>query len=272
MLNLLFERRFAEYFEAFRQGDPLWVFVHVPKTAGSSLRGELASVLQPEANIFVDYDDPTKTYLESLDEAVARFIARNAANRHRFASGHIFARHVDRIAAAAGPIRRITMLRQPVKRVISDYRYQGSPMHPGNEDFRRQWPTLADYLRREEEWNKATRYLVPLDLFRTGDAAACIDYIFRTYDFVGLQEMYPLSFRMLFALLGERRAPTLRVRVNEGGEDAELASDPAIVARIEACNALDMAVHRAVLARWRPIREAAIAFLSSLPVQRRGAA
>lgn len=265
MLNLLFDQRFADYFAGFRQDDPLWVFVHVPKTAGSSLGGELAQVLQPYANIFVDYNDPTKTYMEMLDASVAGFLARNAANPHRFASGHIFSHHLDRIDEAAGPIRRITMLRQPVKRVISDYRYQGSPMHPGNEAFRKRYPTFQSYLANEGEANKATRHLVPAEIFRTGDAQACVDYMLRTYDFVGLQEMYPLSFRMLFALLGERRFPTLRERVNDTAQDADLGSDPTLVAETEARNALDIEVHKAFSALWRRIREPAIDYLASLP-------
>jgi hypothetical protein len=264
MLKLLFEQRFEEYFAAFRRQDPLWVFVHVPKTAGSSLRGELAQVLKPEANIFVDYNDPSKTYMESLDAAVAAFIRRNATARHRFASGHIFAQHVESIAAAAPPTRRITMLRQPVKRVISDYRYQGSPMHPGNREFRDRFPSFMDYLKQDEECNKATRYLVPYEIFRRGDAKACTDYIVEKFDFVGLQEMYPLAFRLLFALIGERRFPTLRVRVNEGGEDADLASDPAIIAEAEKRNELDMAVHRALLELWKPVRDPALEYLSRL--------
>src|SRR3712207_8209906 len=60
------------------------------------------------------------------------------------------ARHVEQIEKAAGEIRRVTMLRHPVKRVISDYRYQGSPMHPEHEGFRRRCPTLRDFLKVEE--------------------------------------------------------------------------------------------------------------------------
>lgn len=260
MLDLLFAGKFDEYIHAFRENSPLWVFVHVPKTAGSSLRGELANVLLPEANIFVDYDDPTKTFQQGLDAAVARFIARNAKEPHRFASGHIFPQHVEAIAKAARTIRRLTMLRNPVRRVISDYRYQCSSMHPGNDVFRSSFPSLASYLEQEGEMNKATRYLVPEEILATGDAEACLAYITRTYDFVGLQEMYPLAFRFLFALVDDRRAPTLRMRVNEGGE--ELASDPGVIAEVEARNALDVAIHKALLAKWKVIRDPLIEHLT----------
>ena len=69
MLGLLFEKRFDEYFAAFRQDLGLLVFSHVPKTAGSSLRAEIARVLKPEANIFLDYNDKTRTYMQGLDDA-----------------------------------------------------------------------------------------------------------------------------------------------------------------------------------------------------------
>lgn len=261
MLDLLFSRRFVEYTAAFQSGDALWVFVHVPKTAGSSLRAEMAQVLQPEANIFVDYNDPTKPFMHNLDAAVGRFLTRNAETPHRFVSGHIFSRHVDQIERQAGrAIHRLTMLRQPVRRVVSDYRYQCSPMHPGNEEFRKRFPTFASYLEQPGEHNKATRYLVPEQVLATGDAEACIDHIMRRYQFVGLQEMYPLSFRLLFSLIGERRAPTMQIRVNEGGD--ALANDPAVIAEVEARNAIDVAVYKAMLEKWRSIREPLIEYLA----------
>ncbi|MBV1799397.1 sulfotransferase family 2 domain-containing protein [Siccirubricoccus sp. G192] len=267
MLGLLFEKQFDEYFAAFRQDLGLLVFSHVPKTAGSSLRAEIARVLKPEANIFLDYNDKTRTYMQGLDDAVAAFLERHRKLPHRFASGHIFAHHVDAIAREAGSIRRVTMLRQPVKRVVSDYRYQCSPMHPGNEEFRRRCPTFGHYLQRVEEANKATRYLVPHALFQSGDQEACLDYMLRTYDFIGMQEMYPLSFRMLFALIGQPRAPTLRMRVNDGDEAAELAADPQVLREVEDRNALDLGIYNAMLARWRSVRDPLLDYLATLPAQ-----
>ncbi len=265
MLELLFAQRFAEYIAVAGSSSALMVFVHVPKTAGSSLRAELAQVLLPEANIFVDYNDPTKSFMHNLDSAVDRFVARNATVPHRFVSGHIFPRHVERIERMAQtPVRKVTMLRQPVRRVVSDYRYQCSSMHPGNEQFRRNFPTFASYLAQPGEQNKATRYLVPEPILATGDAAACIDHVVRGYHFVGLQEMYPLSFRLLFALLGERRYPSMQIRVNEGGDD--LANDPAVIAEVEARNALDLAVYNALLEKWRGIRDPLLDHLDRMSI------
>lgn len=261
MLELLFSQKFEKYVSSLKDDSALWIFVHVPKTAGSSLRAEMAQVLLPEANIFVDYNDPTKTFMHNLDAAVARFVARNAEAPFRFVSGHIFPRHVDQIERqAAVPVRRVTMLRQPVRRVVSDYRYQCSPMHPGNEAFRRSFPTFESYLEQPGEQNKATRYLVPEQIMATQDPGACVDHIIQRYHFVGLQEMYPLAFRLLFSLLGERRSPTMQIRVNEGGDS--LANDPAVIARVEARNALDVAVYKALLDRWRTIREPLLAYLN----------
>ena len=55
------------------------VFVHVPKTAGSSLRGELAARLQPDVNIVVDYTDATRLFRDKMDDAVARLPGRAGA-------------------------------------------------------------------------------------------------------------------------------------------------------------------------------------------------
>ena len=260
MLSLLFEGRFEDYVSAFRSGSHPWLFVHVPKTAGSSLRAEIAKVLKPEANIFIDHGDKARTHMEKLDHAAASFIERDRLAPHRFASGHLFPQQVDAIRDAIGEIRCITMLRQPVKRFISDYRYQCSPMHPGNEGFRERFPRLVDYLRSKGEHNKATRYLVPAELMQRGDQAAILGYVMEKYHFVGLQEMYPLAFRALFALMGEQRVPTLRIRVNEDDRTDQKPA-PDIMEEIEAANALDMAVYNALLARWKSIREPFIQYL-----------
>jgi len=65
----------AAYIDAGRdRPDSLWFFLHVPKTAGSSFREELASRLQPDVNIFITYDDPTVTHDALLDRAMRKFL------------------------------------------------------------------------------------------------------------------------------------------------------------------------------------------------------
>lgn len=254
-MELLFGGRFEDYFRAAAIGDALCVFVHVPKTAGTSLRGEIAQILQPDVNIAVDYTDTARSFHQRMDEAVDGFLAEAAGAQVRFASGHILARHAQRIRAAVPDARFVTFLRDPVQRVISDYRYQRSPRHPVHADFIRQVPSLEAYLELRPERNKTAQHLVAPEVLLGGDPAECVDYVLRNYAFVGVQEMYPISFRTLTTLMGAPSWPRLRENVNSDN-DAERQATREVTERIRAANPLDVALYDAVFPRWQGVREA----------------
>jgi hypothetical protein len=255
MMELLFTERFNEYFRQAAIGAELCVFVHVPKTAGTSLRGEIAQILQPDVNIAVDYTDSARSFHDRMDEAVDSFLAEAASSRIRFASGHILARHAQRIRAAFPKARFVTFLRDPVQRVISDYRYQRSPRHPVHAEFIAQVPDLDAYLELRPERNKIAQHLVAPDVLVGGDALECVDYVMRNYAFVGVQEMYPISFRTLTTLAGTPSWPKLRENVNTDN-DAERQVPLDLVERIRAANAIDVAIYDAFFPRWQQVREA----------------
>lgn len=255
MMDLLFEERFDEYFRQAAIGGELCVFVHVPKTAGTSLRGEIAQILQPDVNIAVDYTETNRSFHERMDEAVDLFMSEAAANGVRFASGHILARHVQRIRGSFPSARFVTFLRDPVQRVISDYRYQRSPRHPVHAEFIKQVPSLEAYLEIRSERNKTAQHLVAPEVLLGGDLAECVDYVKRSYVFVGVQEMYPISFRTLTTLMGSPSWPRLRENVNTDN-DAERQVPRELTERIRAANAIDVAIYDAFFPRWQAVREA----------------
>lgn len=251
LMELLFEGRVDDYLGAAAlPPDGLCLFVHIPKTAGTSLRAEIAKMLQPDVNIVVDYTEIDRTFHARMDEAVGRFLAPSSGRLPRFASGHILERHVRRICAARPDTRLVTFLRDPVARIVSDYRYQRSPRHPVHAEFAARVPDLAAYIDLKWEANKMTQHLVPADMLLAGDPAQCIDYVMRHYAFIGLQEMYALSFRALTTLLGEPRWASIRENVNAEDEE-DRAVPPELAARIRAANALDDALYQHVLQGWR---------------------
>jgi hypothetical protein len=261
LMDLLFEGRFDSYFRDAAIGDDLCVFVHVPKTAGTSLRGEIAQILQPDINIAVDYTDTTRSFHERMDEAVEMALVEAATSHLRFASGHILARHVSRIRARVPNAKFVTFLRDPVARVISDYRYQRSPRHPVYQDFIAKVPDLDAYLELRAERNKTAQHLVPADILLGGDPAECVDYVMRTYAFIGVQEMYPISFRTLTTLCGERRWPKLRENVNSENE-AERNVSHEVAQRIRALNPIDCAIYDAIFPRWQQVRDRLAKYLA----------
>ena len=264
MLSALFARDFDRYFACVGAGAPLWLFVHVPKTAGSSMTAEAESILKPSFNIDIDHTDGTRTYQAKFDAAVQDFIARHAAQHYRFCTGHINARQVEMIQAGIAELRCFTMLRNPMARLVSDYRYQRSAMNTAQAQFIANTPSFEAYVARPHVHNKIALNLAPREMVLAGDVAGCVDYITNAYSFVGLQEMYPLSLRVLTTLMGETRTPEAKVRVNKNDSDqVEMSAELELELRTK--NAVDIGVFQAFVARYREIREELILYMRKLP-------
>jgi len=265
-LNNLFSERFDAYFEAAHKGDPLWLFVHVPKTAGSSLNGELVPILFPNHHIYIDYSklDPTEvsqSYEALFDKSVDKFIALAQEKRYRYCTGHINAAQVERIVAQVPNVRPVTLLRDPVSRFISDYRYQRSSMHPGNEQFSAAYPRIEDYLKLEGDWNKTAGSLLPAALRESGDVQACIDWLLSTYTFIGIQELYGLSLHVLSWFAGVPKRSKVRKRINDPTPENEVVLTYDLQQEIRARNALDIAIYDAVAPRFTAISDRLAAYL-----------
>ena len=267
----LYEGRFDEYFAGLSGQDVLWLFVHVPKTAGSSFNAELTPLLKPNHHIHIDYGlTGERPYSVLYDEAVARFIGDAQARPLRYATGHVTGAHVEQIHAAVPRARPVTLMRQPVARFISDYRYQRSAMHPGNERFRADYPTIEAYLGQPGEWNKTATYLVPPEVRRAGEQAS-IDHVLGRYAFVGIQEMYPLSLRMVTTLAGAPARPGPKQRVNAPTAENSVELTPELDRLIRSRNSLDMALYDVFAKRLAAVRAPLIAYLDEVaPLPREG--
>jgi hypothetical protein len=254
LMELLLTGQVEEYLDQAALGDRPCVFVHIPKTAGTSLRTEIAALLQPDVNIVVDYEDTSRSFHERMDGAVDVFLANNAAEPVRFASGHILARHVQRIRQQIPSASFVTFLRDPVARVISDYRYQRSPRHPVYADFVASVPSLEAYLELRSEQNKMAQHLIPPGILLGGDPQECVDSMMRGYDFIGVQEMYPISFRTLMSLVGHPSWPKLQENVNRDNDEERNVS-PDMANRIREVNAIDCALYDHVFPRLVSVRD-----------------
>ena len=244
----------AAYIDAGRdRPDSLWFFLHVPKTAGSSFREELASRLQPDVNIFITYDDPTVTHDALLDRAMCKFLDPANGAWPRFASGHLYRSHIERLRHVRPDVKLITMLRDPVARLISDYRYQRTPAHPPYRQFIEAFPDFASYLACKPEQNKMHHYL---SRYPGQPVDEVIDEVEREFTFVGTQEAYEFSCRALFALLGRMEAPTIYARKTEDNTDNQVDGTAVLREEIEAANALDVKIYRHFSDRLESLRQA----------------
>lgn len=235
----LYERGIAEFLaeERDRPGD-LWLFLHIPKTAGSSLGTELGQVLNPAKHIGVDYLDASKPFLTKLDESVEAFIAENAAQKYRLGYGHIRAKHVERIRGSFPQVKPFTMLRDPVRRVISDYQYQRRPMHPLHKEFTERYASLESYVEDPISHDVIFNHLA---LAPDEPVQEVINRVNATYAFVGTLETYPMSFRLMFRLLGANRGPTVHERKSNTTEQ-EFEPRPSVLKAMRDRNARDIAI------------------------------
>ena len=265
MLSQLFDGDFDGYFASVGPGagqtNPLWLFVHVPKTAGSSMQAEMEQIHRPAANIEIDYRDTSKTYHVLLDEAVKRFIADHQERQYRFASGHVLARHTEMMRPEIPELLCFSMLRNPIARIISDYRYQRSEMNVARASFIEKTPDFATYVARPFVHNKTALALVPRPMVMAGDTEGAIDYVMKNYAFIGLQEMYPLCLRALTTLMGDHRIAEAKVRVNPPSDDNKVTLTPEEDAELRRLNSVDIAIVNAFTAKWRPIRDDLRAYL-----------
>jgi hypothetical protein len=139
--------------------------------------------------------------------------------------------------------RIITFLRKPADRVLSDFRYQRTPAHPPYREFIEKYPTLDDYLADPASQNKMSKILAPAHI-DPRNMEALIEYLDENLTFIGVQDAYPLSFSLVFSLLGKDRHPRLHERRTEKTEFNQIELTAELENRIHSCNDLDLRLFR----------------------------
>ena len=217
-------------------GEVLWLFLHIPKTAGSSFRNTLAQHLQPEHNINITNLRGVGGRAEAFGRAIDEFLSLDRERRFAFASGHLNMAEAVRIREELGrPVRLLTMLRDPVQRVISDYRYQRTPAHANHQAFGAAFPTLESFAESRRSQNKMFRYLaLPGETLEAATAR-----IERDFSLVGAADMYPLSIRLCSDLIGPRFTSKARLNPTQDTGDNHVEVSDELGDRIRRANRND---------------------------------
>lgn len=147
---------------------PLIVNVHIPKTAGSTLRHQIVKHLPIyRVDPVASFDDYYKDLANRLGGVIGTVATRTDT---MFASGHYRFRDARTVLA---PIKDqcfiVAFIRDPVKRFLSDYYYSISDTNLTHAAMRLQYPTVEHYIRAPGQSNKQLEYLRPWEGASVGE-------------------------------------------------------------------------------------------------------
>ncbi|TGN68021.1 hypothetical protein E4L95_02920 [Paracoccus liaowanqingii] len=236
----------------------LWIFQHVPKTAGSSITAALSSHAAPYINISPDRNSPISIRKQYREMAATTSLDRDGRPM-RSVSGHLWRADVDMLLERAPHARLFTFVRDPVRRVISDYRYSRTPAHAQWQEQISAYPNLDNYIEDSPAVRNKTVFFLTGE--RDGDAAEVIPWIMGRFDYIGLLEEMEMSHTILSRLLRLGKSKVEHRRSTEAlPQNAEVPT-PAQLARIRKMNDLDLALFRKVMVTHNRIREAGLFLL-----------
>lgn len=187
---------------------PRTVFIHVPKTGGTTLDSHLADCYPAKLVC------PARFHPELENLALEKDLSG-----YGLLSGHFYYSWILKYSGFGKETRYVTMLRDPVKRQISWY------LHWMRETVR----TYQHVSPLSHGWNEQCLYLSPLDTRRTQPSMrehlAAAKEALESFFFVGIQERFAESAGMLFQSLGMKRPSTIRVRNTAQKHAVELSRE-----------------------------------------------
>ncbi|QLA16810.1 sulfotransferase family 2 domain-containing protein [Desulfolutivibrio sulfoxidireducens] len=218
-------------------------FLHIPRTAGTTINSVLKNTFQPKEILSVYRDGDYKAFHE-LDPAFL--------DHTKLIQGHLLLHSYDPPQIYSREVRPFTFLRNPVDRLVSEYLFLKSwpdnhlyrYLNEGDVSFREYIQSDAKELRFRGK-NFMTRAVsgMDFDVFRFPRQAleTAKHHIEHVFGFVGIQERFDESLLLLREFLGLRsifyeamNAIRKDLKQSIGKADMELALE---------CNAADMELH-----------------------------
>lgn len=208
-------------------GKETLIFVHIPKAAGTTL----AHLIEPE----FEHDE---IYVTNPVECEVDFhrLPQSEKADIRLVSGHMsFGLH----PTLSRPFAYVTMLRNPVKRVISHYFFEQREPLSSIRSLMEAGMTLAEFVHHQQRYkrdNLQTRVLADDWVKRHGTRPCdeemleqAKDNLTEHFAVVGLAEQFAESYLLMANLFGWR--PRLSVRHNRMGGGGEVipAGDIALI-------------------------------------------
>ena len=229
--------------------DTALIFLHIPKTAGTSIRSLVEGVFAAPTRVYL-YEEPPGISLKEF-----RGLPKEAKEQIRLVFGHVPYGVHEWLPQRA---RYITVLRDPVDRVVSLY-YHNKTM-PGNK---RHQLIVENNLSLEEfvfcghalqTDNGMVRYISGVQGMRFGECSEdVLDMAYRNienhFECVLTMENLQQGIAKLSEILGLPMRGVRKMNVNRARQQKE-SIDPLLVRKIEALNRFDRELYDWIKRKW----------------------
>jgi hypothetical protein len=211
---------------------PELLSLHIPKTAGTSFRNILKSVYGKNAVIRFDINNKGVTLLNEMIYHSDKLPSAKVIH------GHFVFKDISERFELPEDIKKITWLRHPVKRVISNYTYLEARLTSflkeekrGLNILNKMQRTLLEYARDEMNRNRQHKFLEGIELHQ--------------FDFIGITEDFETDLAQAAKIL---EWPDNPLPLHQNKTPFKKPELPAyILKEIEELNSKDMELYREAL-------------------------
>ena len=257
---------------------PLILFIHLNKTAGTSLRQIIEKNYVPEQRLFIYPGggcDNLQHCIDSLNEL--KRLPKGEVKKLEVVFGHM--KFAPQMLPKGRKPRYITFVRHPVARMLSVfYHHKTKPGEPLHELFNRPGFNILKFLRSSPEAinstihpadNRMTRALCGLDIPAGKVAQAhlelALENLHEHFAQVLLTERFDEGITILADKLNWSYREPLKVNVTANSIKFESEIDPTIIETIEDTNRWDMELYRYVLDNYASLNGLPPRALESIP-------
>ncbi len=205
------------------------ISIHIPKTAGTSFRHTLKEMFGSGKVVRLDIkNNSSQTYIEN-EEFTQKILPKNIKVIH----GHFFYKELVEKFDIKPDVPVITWLRDPVKRVISNYYYLAKRLkeeldeeRKGLDILSKMQKSLIEYAQLELNRNRMAKFLdgITLDKMK----------------FVGIQEYYDEDLAYFGQLFGFNNVTPLEYNVTKGADTV----NPEVEQQIAELNSEDVEIYK----------------------------